>query len=132
MNSYTRQGYVKDDFVVSDSEDDSEDDFVVSDSEDDVVMSDDSEDEVAEETETEDDYDETRQWLLNWTDDDEQKSCRCGSTSHQRTNHRECPLNKRTVRAQELIDKLALLQQQLDHARTSIAQLAPVGAGVQL
>ena len=69
MNSYTRQGYVKDDFVVSDSEDDSEDDFVVSDSDDDVVMSDDSEDEVAEETETEDEeegYDEKRlEWLLN-------------------------------------------------------------------
>ncbi len=107
MNSYTRQGYVKDDFVVSDSEDDSEDE--------------------------EEGYDEKRlEWLLNWTDDDEQKSCRCGSTSHQRTNHRECPLNKRMVRAQELIDNLALLQQQLDHARTSIAQLAPVGAGVRL
>ena len=30
----------------------------------------------------------------------EQKPCRCGSTTHKRTNHHECPLNKKNIKSE--------------------------------
>lgn len=74
-------------------------------------------------------YDEKKlEELLNYEfsdDEEEQRACRCGSFTHQRTNHSECPLNKRTLRDRKIIDHLDSLQQELDNARAYIALLAP-------